>query len=389
MFSILLSSFQNSYSQFPTYRLDVKNFVLVNQYRITFDIVLTHTNSSTMQYAGGQYFLKIPQSFGSIGIGNGVNSGYQYDSADGTPISDFPMNMIPRNPSVAAAIINGIPSYELRLAANSIPGAGNGLFLPEGIPLKVIKMKLKSATPFNFSYFSLAIRDSCSDNPLSLTRTKINGWIDYIGTEFTRCANHFVDTTFINSIVNCNIKFTTEGLYNISTDKLNKRDTATAYFRNVNSPYQIIDSSLAIIDTITLTGNFNFFQTPAGVYYIVVKNKNSIETWSKQGGENLTSGINNYDFTALSSQAYGENMVLKGSVYCTYSGNINNDMIIDVEDLLYVDNDSFNYLTGNSITDLNGDYLVDVDDLRIVDRNTRNYVSVERPGVLSNKNTLQ
>ena len=92
-------------------------------------------------------------------------------------------------------------------------------------------------------------------------------------------------------------------------------------------------------------------------------------------------GTNNYDMTSSASQAYGNNMILKGSRYCVYSGNINNDQIIDADDLVIVDNDILNYAGGDVLTNLNGDGIVDIDDMAIVDRNAANLILVEWPGL--------
>ncbi|MBK8983795.1 MAG: hypothetical protein IPM38_16125 [Ignavibacteria bacterium] len=57
--------------------------------------------------------------------------------------------------------------------------------------------------------------------------------------------------------------------------------------------------------------------------------------------------------------AYGNNLVLKGSVYCIYSGDVNQDYIIDISDLSDVDNDVFIFASGYKATDFNGDYIVE------------------------------
>ncbi|MBK7254991.1 MAG: hypothetical protein IPI04_14070 [Ignavibacteria bacterium] len=79
---------------------------------------------------------------------------------------------------------------------------------------------------------------------------------------------------------------------------------------------------------------------------------------------------NNYDFTTSASQAYGNNLKLKGSKYCAYSGDINQDGIIDASDLIKVYNDSYVGLTGRYIvSDLNGDSVVDASDISTTDNN--------------------
>ncbi len=42
----------------------------------------------------------------------------------------------------------------------------------------------------------------------------------------------------------------------------------------------IADSSKGVLNGITLSGNFKFYNAPTGNYYIVLKHRNSIETWS-------------------------------------------------------------------------------------------------------------
>jgi hypothetical protein len=131
---------------------------------------------------------------------------------------------------------------------------------------------------------------------------------------------------------------------------------------------------------VTLTAGASFRNVTNGAYYIVVRHKNSMETWSKPGGENLTVGTTySYDFTTAQSQAYGDNMKLVGSKWCLYVGNVNQDFIIDASDMLYVDNDSYNFIVGDAVTDLNGDRIVDIDDLAMIDNNTRLLIILARP----------
>ncbi|MEZ4691916.1 MAG: hypothetical protein R3A12_17875 [Ignavibacteria bacterium] len=42
--------------------------------------------------------------------------------------------------------------------------------------------------------------------------------------------------------IKVNMKVFTEGLYNINTNRLNRKDTVTVYLRNNTSPYAIVDS---------------------------------------------------------------------------------------------------------------------------------------------------
>jgi len=61
---------------------------------------------------------------------------------------------------------------------------------------------------------------------------------------------------------------------------------------------------MALIDSVSLTGYFAFKNAPSGTYYISLKHRNSIETWSKSGGIVFTmNSLMNYDLTSSASQA--------------------------------------------------------------------------------------
>ncbi len=171
-----------------------------------------------------------------------------------------------------------------------------------------------------------------------------------------------------------------EGFFNAGTNTLNMNDTLTVLLRNTISPYEIIDSAKGIIDSLTFTGQFLFESAPAGTYYIVVKHRNSIEAWSKPGGEIYIVGQSlSYDFTNSITKAFGNNLILKGSKYSIFSGDVNQDGIIDASDLSLVDNAVFNAVMGYVNTDVNGDNFVDASDLSIVDNNVFRGVILMRP----------
>ncbi len=177
-----------------------------------------------------------------------------------------------------------------------------------------------------------------------------------------------------------NIKAAVQGLYDPVQNKLFKEDYMSAVLRSSTAPYEVIDSASAVIDSNSLTGSFLFYTAPSAKYYLVLKYKNSIETWSRTGGDTVITGsISNYDFTTSAAQAFGDNMILKGSVYCIYSGDVNNDNYVDLTDLQFIDNDAFNFLSGNVITDLNGDNIIDISDIAVADNNAFNFVLTVRP----------
>ena len=131
----------------------------------------------------------------------------------------------------------------------------------------------------------------------------------------------------------------------------------------------------------TLTGKFSI---PAEnyQYYIALKHRNSIETWSKTNGEFFTGFNLNYNFSSSASNAYGSNMRFVNGSYYIYSGDINQDGLIDLADYSKVFNDAENFLTGYNISDLNGDGLVDLADILFADNNAFNFIKYNTPLVI-------
>ncbi len=175
-----------------------------------------------------------------------------------------------------------------------------------------------------------------------------------------------------NPVINLSLKISPEGLLDTLSNRLSRRDSIKVYLRQSQAPFILVDSGTGVIDSISMTCLFTFDNAQSGRYYIVVKHYQSLETWSRAGGDSLIANglIHSYDFTSSSSQAYGNNLKLKAGNYCIISGDVNQDGIIDGSDLLMIDNDLFNYVTGRFvITDLNGDEYVDAGDMLIADNN--------------------
>lgn len=156
-------------------------------------------------------------------------------------------------------------------------------------------------------------------------------------------------------------------------------DSITVLLRSISSPYGIVDSSRAVTNS---SGNasVNFTNPLDGInYYLVVKHRNSIETWSKDGGEAFSSGSLTYDFTTAASQAYGDNMILANGEYSFFTGDPTQDGIVDGNDGAMIDNDASNFNTGYLVTDLNCDSIVDGTDAAYADNNAANFVSKISP----------
>ena len=65
---------------------------------------------------------------------------------------------------------------------------------------------------------------------------------------------------------------------------------------------------------------------------------------------------------------------------CIYSGDVDQNGIIDLTDYSIIDTDAFNVSVGLRIpSDLSGDNIVDLHDLQIADYNVRNFIGVISP----------
>src|ERR1035437_3906624 len=215
-----------------------------------------------------------------------------------------------------------------------------------------------------WSYLAPAPKNSTSYTD---TVTTTNTYYYRVRTENTFGNSAFSNTANYNFIASVQLSLTAliEGLYNgISMVS----DLVTVELHNTTFPYSFVDSKKGVLNT-TGVGTFNFTTAVNGIsYYIVVKHRNAIETWSA-AGNTFTSSALSYNFTTASTQAYGNNLLLKDGKYCLYSGDVNHDNSVNLLDLIAVDNDNSNIVSGYVNTDINGDNNVNLLDLIIVDNN--------------------
>lgn len=157
-------------------------------------------------------------------------------------------------------------------------------------------------------------------------------------------------------------------------------DTIQVQLRSTIPPYALIASTNVILST---SGNAtcSFPPSVSGNYYIVIKHRNAVETWSSIG---VTVGPipASYDFSNAISKAFGDNMILVSSSpvkYALYSGDLNYDENIDVLDLTIIENDISNFLFGYEKSDLNGDGNVDIMDNGLIEVNLNNFIYSMHP----------
>jgi hypothetical protein len=189
-----------------------------------------------------------------------------------------------------------------------------------------------------------------------------DGWyIDDIGIMYYSVAS--LELTSFNALI--------EGFYDGSTMK---PDTILVELRNSSYPYSLVDQAKIFLNN-SGQGTAKFYNAINGTpYYLVLRHRNAIETWSAVS-QTFMNGILTYDFTTGSNKAYGNNLKLVGSK-CIYSGDVNQDGFIDIEDLNAVYNENISGVTGYHSTDVTGDLFTEIGDLSLTFINK--FLGVER-----------
>jgi len=140
-------------------------------------------------------------------------------------------------------------------------------------------------------------------------------------------------------------------------------DTVRIYLAGGTSPYTLVDSITVLISA-TGTAVLTFIKAPNANYYIVVRHRNHLETWSKLPQAFITNVSVNYDFTTAANKAYGDNMKQVGSVWVLIVGDENQDGSIDAADAYDFINQYGNI--GYFSCDFNGDLSVDAADVPLL-----------------------
>lgn len=175
-----------------------------------------------------------------------------------------------------------------------------------------------------------------------------------------------------------------EGLYNPGSNMMVNPQVERMYLRNSSAPFAIVEPAAETIDQFGNSGEFIFNNSASGTYYLVIKNWNCLETWSKSGGEVLYNDgeLYTYDFTNSSCQAYGCNQKQIDTSplrYGIYSGDVTQSGSIDLADILQINTASNQFTSGYNVNDLNGDNLVTLTDVLIAYNNSAAFVSVIKP----------
>lgn len=157
----------------------------------------------------------------------------------------------------------------------------------------------------------------------------------------------------------------------------NACDSITVQLRAATAPYNVVQSTKSLLmqnGTATCT-----FPYVTGNYYIVVKHRNALETWSA-APVSFSSQTVSYNFSTDINKAYGSNQFqLSNGAWSFFSGDLNTDENIDLLDANIVEMGITNFLFGYYPSDLNGDGNVDLLDNPVLETNITNYVFSVHP----------
>jgi len=145
-------------------------------------------------------------------------------------------------------------------------------------------------------------------------------------------------------------------------------DQVTLELHNSTSPFSLAGGPYTVNVNQDGTAALTIPAALGSSYFIVIKHRNSIETWNASPVSFSGASIS-YNFSSAASQAYGNNMKLISGKYVLYGGDVNQDGIVDGEDMISVDNNAANFVSGYLATDVNGDGLINSADETILQNN--------------------
>jgi PKD repeat protein len=155
-------------------------------------------------------------------------------------------------------------------------------------------------------------------------------------------------------------------------------DSITVLLASPTSPYAFTDTIKALLMTNgTVTATFPG-KVYGNQYYIVLRHRNALETWSAVPVTLDATNVS-YDFTLSAAKAYGNNQQLIGGVATLFSGDVNQDGLIEATDYATEENDIVQFLFGYKSTDLTGDQLVEASDYSLIENNLLLFLFTARP----------
>lgn len=361
------------------YTTVLKNDALVNDSTYEFDIYLKNTNPNVANFP-----LIMSQFQGGFSIANSTRDGGTVTVSvvgSGLGSSQIPT---PLNTGTGRAYWELTTPNYIRITPKS--ANANGMVISStGSGTLVARIRISNSKKF----LGTINLDWNYSNANQAYPSKIFAWNSSTSqqTEITTQVNHYdslSNPTVVLPVTNLALTAFLQGMYVGSSSM-----TAAPFNVNGTTPSTIADTitvqlynsasqTLAYSATSTLStngvSNITYAgEVSGGSYYIVIKHRNSITTWSANPVQ--FSASTSYSFANSDAKAAGNNLANLGSgIYGIFSGDINQDGSVDFNDYPGLDLSSSNGDLGYLPCDLNGDASVDFNDYPIIDVNSSNGV---------------
>jgi hypothetical protein len=361
--------FINANADNPTYRCEIRNGSFVSDQIFEFDIYLTSTGSVPLELACFNTGILLNSGFINGGIitpslvtGSDLNS------------SQVPLNIEYEEDFLCVKIAPRKPPRDY------LTGVTSGTVISSTSGTMVCKVRLSNSVAFG-------------SDPLNYDWSMNLMPYHTVVSAFIPAVSPFVNTSITNAVSHSkpqNLQLFLEGLYTAGTGNRKAQDESGDHFAgpvsdeitvelaNATTPFAAVYTASNVLLYANGKCSFSIPAELTGSYYIVVKHRNSIETWSAAPVA-FTGGTISYDFSTSASQAYGNNMILAGSIYAIFGGDATQDNIVDGSDMAVVDNASTTVSTGYLAEDVNGDGIVDGSDMAVIDNNSTSVVSTIKP----------
>lgn len=368
MFLLALTAGSNTaQSQTPSYSCDIRNESFISSKIFEFDVYLTRTGSTPLELACFNTGIKVNTGFvngGTITPSLVAGSDLLPAQAPVTVGYDAATNCVMIAPQVPPRnYTNGVTSGTVISTSGS----------------KVCRVRLTNTA----DYGNDPVNYTWSMNVMPY-HTVVSAFL----TGTTPKTNADVTSALSHSESN-NLVVYLQGLYEPGTGNRKTQDDNGDHFAGPVADQvtiQLAQAASPFAVEHSFNGNlysngkcsFSVPGTITGMHYVVIKHRNSIETWSSAPVDFSGSAIT-YNFTDSDTRAYGNNLKQIGSIFAVYAGDVDQDGGVGTADMGLVDNQSSTFGTGYMPEDVDGDGSVGTIDMGIVDNNSANFVSVITP----------
>jgi hypothetical protein len=319
----------------------------------------------------------------SLSFNNTVNTGQDCEYADqyGNPLNDLP---------TTTYYINGL----ITSAGTSPPGSISGpINVAQGTTGVIYSITpVVNATGYVWTVppgGSIMAGTNTNVITVDFNNSASSGNVTVYATSL--CGNGNTAVLPVSIVKEVDLVLYLEGLYNNPTGNMNKAqdisgdkytgsiaDKFTFQIAQSSTPYAIQYTNNDVSLNQNGTAVIYLPTIYSGSYYLIIKHRNSIETWSAVP-VSFSSGTISYNFSTSVNQAFGNNLKNITNKWVIFGGDANQEGIIDALNMMTVDNAKHNNATGYVPTDINGDGIVNSADLMLIENNASSFIKKITP----------